>query len=85
MTTPEEEVELQMRRHAAVRRQPAVRQAAARAVMAADESLGQDTPQWIRDLAEEQLGPLPTAPVPRPAPPDRTRPWSRWRSRRRTR
>jgi hypothetical protein len=79
MTTPEEEVELRLRRHVAVRNHPIVQRAAARLVVSADESLGQDTPQWIRDLAEEEAGFLPTAPVPRAGAPDRGRPWSRRR------
>ena len=40
----------------AVLHDPEVQRAAARFHMTLDESLGDETPQWIRDLAE---GPLP--------------------------
>jgi len=41
----------------AVLHDPVVQRAAARFRIALDESLGDETPQWIRDLAERPLPP----------------------------
>ncbi|WP_454051144.1 hypothetical protein [Cellulomonas sp. Marseille-Q8402] len=57
MLTPEEEVEREERRDAAIRRNPAVRKSMAQFRVAADEGVGRETPQWIRDLAEKPLVP----------------------------
>jgi hypothetical protein len=79
--TPEEEIALQRRRRAALLREPHVRQAVARLKVKADASLGYETPQWVRDLAEEVLDPR--LPEPRwlaVAPPRRRTP--RWWRRR---
>lgn len=53
----EQEIEDQRRRRAAVLRDPEVQRAAALLRVTLDESLGDDTPQWIRDLARSPLPP----------------------------
>lgn len=50
-----QEIEEQRLRRAAVLRDPEVQRAAARLRITLDESLGDETPQWIRDLAEQPL------------------------------
>ncbi len=51
------EIQERRRRRAAILRTPEVQQAMAAARVAVDESLGEETPQWIRDLAEKPLPP----------------------------
>lgn len=55
MMTPEEEVERERRRTAAVRRDPAVQKSIARLRVVLDAKAGRETPRWIRDLAEKPL------------------------------
>lgn len=49
------EIQARQRRREAIRRMPEVRKAIAQTRVAFDESLGEETPQWIRDIAEAPL------------------------------
>lgn len=74
----------QIRLREALDRHPEVRRGKARLRVATDEQLGLETPQWVRDLAEEPLDPrFPESRRPAVAPPRRrtTRWWRRLRRR----
>jgi hypothetical protein len=53
----EPEIQSQQPQRAAVLHDPEVQRAAARFRITLDESLGDETPQWIRELAERPLPP----------------------------
>ena len=53
----DQEIEDQVRRREAIYRRPEVRREVARLRVSADEQLGLETPQWIRDLAQRPLPP----------------------------
>ncbi|GIG36570.1 hypothetical protein Cpa01nite_19510 [Cellulomonas pakistanensis] len=60
------EIEEQVRRRDAMYRRPEVQREVARLRVSADERLGLETPQWIRDLAERPLPPRGRSDVPAP-------------------
>lgn len=53
----DQEIEEQVRRRDAMYRRPEVQREVARLRVSADESLGLETPTWIRELAERPLPP----------------------------
>lgn len=53
----EQEIEDRIRRREAARQHPQVQRSIAELRLALDEREGRETPQWIRDLAEQPLLP----------------------------